>query len=249
MKDSLTVVLMVWFCISLSSCGGGSAPEITAGVDGCVACGMVIDKVNEASGFFADDGFKTFDSPMCMLRFIDQGKSDGKPEPDRIYFADYRTSALTLLDSTFFLLTDHVPTVMHGRVITFSDQSAAIAQKTYDDEMIVDWLGFRTLRGKPDRRIKLQVSEEGFTPDVIVVSKDDVIDLTLQRSDYEDEYSFTIQGYESAGEFKHAAGKEKFSSRIRADKPGAGFAFKRQPDGTVLGTMKVEGSHTPEEDL
>jgi hypothetical protein len=54
--------------LALAGCTGDEKPAITAGVDACDACSMVIDQVNQACGYVREGSFVPFDSPGCLLR-------------------------------------------------------------------------------------------------------------------------------------------------------------------------------------
>ena len=60
-----------------------------------------------------------------------------------------------------FLLTSHRPTVMGSGVLCFGDPAAAEAAREHDDEIVTDWLGYRTARGAPDREVEVSFGPDG----------------------------------------------------------------------------------------
>ncbi|MCP4659701.1 MAG: hypothetical protein GY856_30225, partial [bacterium] len=168
------LLLLVWGCVS------DQEPEIAAGIDGCASCGMVIDKENQAAGYYVDKEFHTFCSSGCLLESYEKRRQQGQPSPERIFFADYLGSGLHPAESVTYLLTEHVPTVMDWGILAFADPAAARAQKQHDDESLVDWIGLRTRRGKPDRRLSLVFTGEGMSPEVVELQKGELVEWEIR---------------------------------------------------------------------
>ncbi|GEM_PF-3537598 len=231
----------------LVQCGGKPVPEVTAGVDACANCNMIIDKVNEACGYVLDGEFVPFDSPVCLLKKYEQDRRSVS-QPGAIYFADYETGRFVPADSTYFLLTRHIPTVMNGGVLCFTDKSAAESHRKYDDESITDWVGFRVLKGTPDRKIPVVVVPGGMEPGVITVDKGELIEWEFTGRGLETDERLSLKGYEEMGEVTVPASGEPVTRRMLAVRPGSGFAFIRVVDGKPLGVVKVMGAHTVEEE-
>ena len=72
--------VVVLLCLALGACSGEIYPEVTAGVDACRGCNMVIDTPKQACGLFADDRFLPFDSSGCMLHSLEARRREGRPE-------------------------------------------------------------------------------------------------------------------------------------------------------------------------
>ncbi len=231
----------------LVQCGGKPTPEITEGVDACANCNMIIDKANEACGYFLDGEFVPFDSPVCLVQKFDQDRR-GASQPGAVYFADYETGRFVPADSTYFLLTDHIPTVMNGGVLCFADKSAAESRREYDDESITDWTGFRVAKGTPDRKIPVVVTPGGMEPGVITVDKGELIEWEFMGRDLETDERLSLKGYDEFGEVAVPASGAPVTRRMLASRPGSGFAFIRVIDGKPLGMVKVMGAHTVEEE-
>jgi len=240
MKKLLCTLYVALFCLGC----GEKAPKIVADIDECIQCGMVISKINEACGYFQDGEFLTFDSPSCLIRRMDA--DDAKPE--RIYFADYKSGALIPADSTVFLLTDHITTVMNGRVLCFADKSTALSYIKYDDEKITDWTGYRIARGAPDQILHVIVSDDGMSPQVVAVQKGDIIEWRISGQNLKNDLFLVIKEYEDRGEIHVPANGDTTRFRMLADKPGDGFALVRKQDGNALGILKVIGPHTSDEE-
>ena len=139
-RRSATWALLGWTLALavLQGCSREVKPAVTAGVDACAACNMAIDRPNQACGYVLDGRFVPFDSPACLLRSYEALRRAGGALPEAVYFADYRTGVFHRADSTAFLLTDRVPTVMNAGVICFGKEEEARAAKQYEDELIVD---------------------------------------------------------------------------------------------------------------
>jgi len=229
-------------------CSFDAQPEITKGVDGCTSCGMTIDKVNEAAGYYVEKEFNPFCSPGCLVQSFEQGRSRGKTLPERIYFADYLGAGLRPADSTVFLLTKHIPSVMGWGIIGFADSDAARSRLRHEDERVVDWIGLRTVKGKPDRTVSLVFEVDGTVPKVVELSKGELVEWEITGRGLDRDMSVHLRGYEELGRIDIPASGEPVRIRLLATKPGAGFPFVRGGDGKVLGQVRVAGSHTPEEE-
>ena len=247
----MQIKLLLLFCLVFLSqiigCGE-KKPEITAGVDACSVCNMVIDQTNQACGFVDGIEFKPFDSPGCLLRQIDNLKRNGLGLPTEIFFADFEGSGLHSSGITTFLLTDHLPTVMNGRVLTFSNENAAREMSKFPDEVITNFKGYITQRGNPDMRIRVELKSDSISPDVISVEKGDIVEWVYIGKNIESDVKIRIQGYEELGEINVPAGEEPVRIRMLAEHPGSGFPIIRVSDGKALGMLKVSGAHTKEEE-
>lgn len=225
-------------------CNQQQTPKISADLDACAHCNMVINKVNEACGFYQNSEFVTFDSPACLLKQLDEQKV----VPEKMYFADFISGNLLQVDSTIFLLTEYIPTVMNGKVICFSKKTDALQYKKHKDEIISDWTGYRVYRAMPDKILKVTLSSTNMTPEVFSVFKGDIIELNFTGIDLKNDERLIIKHYESYSDIKVLATGEPSSYRLLADKPGDGFAFVRESDGKVVGMLKVAGAHTADEE-
>lgn len=139
-KISNLLTLMLLIANIFLGCKQQGIPEITAGVDACSHCRMVIDRVNQACGYLREDSFVPFDSPACLLRYLEQANNDANPAPARIYFADYVNSGFVRADSTYFLITEQIPTVMQAGVLCFVSEQDAKLHNANDEGEITDWL-------------------------------------------------------------------------------------------------------------
>jgi len=250
-RDRMTRWIMISGLVTaaalLDSCGGAVEPKIVAGIDGCSRCGMVIDQPNQACGWIVDGGFVPFDSPACLLAELDDLRRSGQPPPQEIFFADYRNGELVAADTAAFLLTDHVPTVMNGRVLCFATAAEAAAAKRHDDEMLTDWTGYRRLRGEPDVVIKTAFDADGMRPDVVVASKGDLVLWRAMGEGLDEDLQWVIKGYEEVGPVVVRADGEAVEVRFFAIRPGAGFPIENADSGETLGMLKVSGPHTSDE--
>lgn len=86
----------------LAGCSGERKPSISAGIDACALCNMVIDRPNQACGYFMGSEFVTFDAPSCLLKSYDALRKDDAELPDEIYFTDYKNVTFHRAETTFF---------------------------------------------------------------------------------------------------------------------------------------------------
>ena len=229
------------------SCGGEVTPQITAGIDGCGECGMVIDRPDEACGWVHEGQFEPFCSPGCLLAQYDERRTTGLDATSSIFFADYRGDGFSAAEATAFLLTDHVPTVMDGRVITFPSTAAAEAMHHHDDEIITDWLGYRVLRGQPDAVIETTFSAAGMEPESVTVAKGEIVLWRVVADGLEDDLMIRITGYPEVGPVSLEAAGGTADFRFLATRPGAGFPIASHDSDAPLGMLKVTGAHTADE--
>jgi hypothetical protein len=245
----LGYLLLIFISAMILSCTGGEKiPEITANLDACVQCNMIIGKLNEACGYFAQDEFHPFDSPGCLLKEYENLKNNSIQPPPAIYFVDYTTRKFLTADSTFFLITDHIPTVMNAGVLCFASKETAGEYVKYPDEKITDWRGFQTLKGTPDRIINITVSSRGMEPDVVVLEKNELVEWVFFPKDLKGSYEFYLKGYDVIGRIKMAKSNGQIAVRMFANKPGAGFPFINAADEKPVGMVKVMGAHTADEE-
>ncbi len=230
----------------LVSCAGEVEPRVHAGIDSCDYCGMIIDQVNQACGYVLGRQFVTFDSPVCLLYSLESLEDEGVSLPSEIWFADYRDGSFHTAETTTFLLTSHVPTVMGMEVICFGVRDAAESASSHEDEIITDWLGFRTRRGTPDVVVELDISPEGMVPDMVAVNKGDLVLFKVTGRSLREDIALSITGYPEFGTVTIPADGSPVEFRLMATRPGAGFPITTA-GGEVFGMMKVEGPHTEDE--
>jgi hypothetical protein len=228
-------------------CVGEPTPQITSGIDGCASCGMVIDRGNEAAGWVDGREFMPFCSPGCLLTEYDALRHSDRPKPQTLFFADYNSGAFSTSAETAFLLTDHVPTVMSGRVVCFGSLAAADAMRQHDDETVTDWTGFRIRRGTPDTVIEAVFGPDGMVPDSVVANKGDIVLWRYSGEDLTQDMAWTITGYPEVEPPLVTASGETAEVRFMAKRPGAGFPIERATGGKPLGMLKVSGAHTLDE--
>ncbi len=247
-KLSSLLFTLTLLTVSLSAgCREQDAPEIMADVDACSHCRMVIDQVNQACGYFGENGFVPFDSPACLLRHLEQ--TEAVPTPDRIHFADYNKAGFVRADSTYFLITGQIPTVMQAGVLCFASERDAESLNENGEGEITDWQGYQVLKGTPDRTIESTVTPTGMSPEVIVVNKNEIVEWLLHTEGLALPVVVRLRGYEELGEIVLPANGEPTSIRMRASKPGQGFPLIRKDDGAPVGMVKVIGAHTSDEEV
>ena len=230
----------------LTGCANEPDIEIHAGIDVCDECHMIIDQVNQASGYVLDRDFITFDSPGCLLRSYESLSKATRPHPADIYFADYRDGTLHNADNVAFLLTSHIPTVMNARVIVFADRDAAGQAMEYADELVTDWMGYRTVRGTPDITVEILVGPDGMEPDMVEVAKDDLVLFRVTGQGLSGALTLSFSGYPEVTAITIPADGDLVETRVLASRPGTGFPIVGD-DGQPMGMMRVTGAHTADE--
>jgi hypothetical protein len=242
------LILILPVAAWLGACAGEVTPEIMAGVDACNQCNMVIDQVNQACGYVAEGEFVTFDSPVCLLRGLESRRHDGRTFPDAVYVADYGDASFHPADQATFLFTDHVPTVMNGRVLCFASHEGAESQREYPDEVITDWKGFRTARGEPDAVLEIVIGVAGMSPEVVDVAKGDLVLLRARTDGLDEDLALSVTGYPEVEVFTLPVTGEGVEVRLLATRPGAGFPIIDASSGEPLGRLRVSGAHTLDEE-
>ena len=249
LKSALPLMsVMVVLLVTVTACKLEQETSITVGVDGCAECGMVIDQEREACVYEVDRVFSTFCSPGCLLRSFEGRRKEGERPPDRIFIADYETGKLVPHESMTFLLTDHRRTTMEWGILGFTDSERAAAHRQHDDETLVDWVGLRTLCGEPDLRLSWVLGPEGFDPPVVQVRKGELIEWAFEGRGLEEDQKIALRGYREFGEVVIPAAGPPVEVRLLASRPGEGFVLESVTDGEVLGQLRVEGPHTPDEE-
>ena len=233
---------------SLVGCQGEIELGVVAGVDACRRCNMVIDQVNQACGYIESGELVVFDAPSCLLGSYQEQATLDRTAPEQIYFADYRDGTWHPAQSTAFLLSDHIPTVMNSRVICLSSSEAAEAMRQYPDEEVTDWIGFRTSRGTPDKILEVIFDATSMIPEVVEVDKGDLVLWQVKGAKLEDDLTISITGYPEAGATTVPATGEEVSFRLLALRPGSGFPVIESPGGSALGRLSVTGAHTLDEE-
>jgi hypothetical protein len=234
--------------LAFAGCTGEVRPEIVAGLDVCAECNMVIDRPEQACGFVDAGEFVTFDSPLCLLRHYEARQHEGQPLPTELYFADHADASLHQANDVTFVLTDHVPTVMESGALCFASRESAEAAIEHDDERITDWEGYRLAHGTPDRVIEVRFDSAGQVPDPVESSRGELLLWMVTARGFDRDLVVSIKGYPEVGEITVPASGEAVIFRMKADRPGMGFPVMEAGSDTPLGMLRVNGSHTADEE-
>ncbi len=238
----------ILIAIALIGCSGEVKLEIVAGLDVCAECNMVIDRPGQAAGFIDGAEFVTFDSPLCLLRNYEARHHKGHSLPDELYFADHGDASLHPVENVTFVLTDRVPTVMESGALSFANRETAEAAMTQEDERLTDWDGYRLAHGTPDRVIQVRFEAGGLVPDLVESSKGELLLWMATSSGFDRDLIISIKGYPEIGEITVPAGGEPVVFRMKVDRPGMGFTVMEAGTDTPLGMLRVNGSHTADEE-
>jgi hypothetical protein len=217
-------------------------------VDACAHCNMIITQINQACGFFLENEFIPCDSPGCLLKEFQDLRNANNTNPTGIFFMDYVTSKFVHADSTCFLLTDNIPTVMNAGVLCFADEHEAKLFKKFPEEIITNWIGYQAKKGTPDQTIKIVVTPEGMIPEIVMVNKNEIIELKFKGKNLQSPIIVQLKGYEEIGDILLPISGESVTVRMVAHLPGAGFPFIEVTSKTPLGMIKVSGTHTMDEE-
>jgi hypothetical protein len=236
--------------LSIAGCSREVTPAVVAGVDACAHCNMVIDDVNQAAGWIEGREFVTFDSPGCLLARYETLRQKGEPlpEPEDVFFADLRDGFFHPAAMVTFLLTTHRPTVMDSGALAFGSEAAAEQVREHDDETLTDWVGYRTVRGTPDREVEVSFGPEGMVPERVEIDKGELVAWTARNAAEEGELALAIKGYPELEPVRVAAGEGSVSFRLLASRPGSGFPVIDAGTDEVLGVVVVRGAHTADEE-
>ena len=245
-RNSAPAVAGLLFVVIIGGCSGPVRPEVTAGLDACAECNMVIDRVNQTCGHVVDGAFIVFDSPGCLLKNHDGMRRSGSEIPTEVWLADYDSAAFVPAGQATLLLTDRIPTVMDAGVLSFATNEAAEAARTSVDEKITDWTGYRRLRGQPDTVVEAIVRTTSLTPEMVQVAKGDLVLFRLSAGELDEPITLEIRGYPEIGEIVVTPSEEATELRFYATRPGAGFPILGAGD-QPLGMMRVIGAHTADE--
>ncbi|HUV12375.1 MAG TPA: hypothetical protein VMY18_01965 [Acidobacteriota bacterium] len=243
-----TMTLGVLAAILFPGCQSEVNLEVVAGVDACHRCSMVIDQVKQACGYIESGEQVTFDSPGCLLVSYEQLRTQGEPLPEEVFFVDYHAGTWHSAQTTAFLMTEHIPTVMNAGVVCFATAEAAEAMKEHASEEVTDWIGFRTARGIPDREVEVTIDPNGMSPESIDVSKGELVLWRVSGNNLTEDLEITVKGYPEAEAIIVPATGEEVSFRIMATRPGTGFPVIETGSGKSLGRMRVSGAHTLDEE-
>ncbi len=248
MKSNIHVAFillsLVFFC-----CRSEQKPQIQAGIDDCKQCKMVIAQTNQACGFFHENNFVAFCSPSCLLSDYEYLKKEKKINDSHIYFTDCETKQFVRSDSTFFLFTKSIPTVMNSGVLCFTSTERAESLKSQQEDLITDWKKYQILAGTPDKIVKIKLSDNKMEPAVIVFNKNEIIQLEIKKIGQIKNQLIFIRGYEEVGKFKFPEGESFITIKMIVDKPGSGFPIMMEGIDQPVGMIKVLGAHTMDEEV
>jgi hypothetical protein len=240
-------ILALLPCLILDGCSRGGTPEIRVGVDACAHCNMVIDDVKQAAGWVEDGEFVPFDSPACLLAHHEALRRKGEALPEQLYFADFESGFFHPAKAVTFLLTSHRSTSMSSGALAFGSRAAAEQARRDQDEVVTDWIGYRTARGTPDREVEVTLGPDALDPERVEVDKGELVSWTVRSALEAKGRTIAVKGYPEIEPVRVAAG-ESASFRLLARRPGSGFPVFDAETDEVLGVLVVHGAHTADEE-
>ncbi len=234
------------------SCGKGGTPKpvpIYSDEDVCEFCRMLItDKRFAAECIMKKGRAKKFDDPICMIRYFTEGKILGHPGREAIrqcYVKDYNTLEWIPAEKAFYVKAPII-TVMGYGVVAFKDNLTAVKFAKEYKGHIISYDKLWKIYKKPDKEIFLTIKNDKMTPDVVEVRFNDLVEITIDVLDNKT-YHIEIMGYGKEGIFPEASRGHPAILRLRADRPGVGFAFINSDTHKTYGFFKVIGAHFQEE--
>jgi hypothetical protein len=137
---------------------------------------------------------------------------------------------------------------MGSGALAFGSRSAAEAAHEHEDEVVTDWIGYRTARGTPDREVEVSFGPEGMVPDRVEVEKGELVVWKVSNTAEGEERTLSIRGYPELEAVRIPAGEEPVSFRLLASRPGSGFPIVEAGADEALGVLVVRGPHTADEE-
>ena len=245
---SVNYLLFILLSVLFFCCKAEKKPQIHSGIDDCKHCKMVISQTNQACGFFLDNNFVTFCSPPCLLSEFEYQKKDKRINPNHVFFTDYESKKFVRSDSSYFLFTNSIPTVMNSGVICFRSMENAENLKSNQHDIVTDWKKYQIIVGTPDKIIRLKFSKNYLEPNVLVFNKNEIIHVEIENLDQHIKPNISIKGYEDIGNFTFLEDDSILTIKILADKPGSGFPIMMEGVDQPIGMIKVKGPHTLDEE-
>jgi len=249
MRSIIYILFLQLFSVVFFCCKSEQIPEIHSGIDDCKHCKMVISQTNQACGFFQDKNFVTFCSPACLLSEFEYLKKEKKINVNHIFFTDYESKIFVRSDSTYFLFTNSIPTVMNSGVLCFRSIENAKSLKNHPKDTVTDWREYRIMEGTPDKIIRLKLSNNSLEPGVLVFNKNEIIHIEIENVDHQVNPNISIKGYENIGNFTFPEGESILTIKMLTDKPGSGFPIMMEGIEQPIGMLKITGAHTMDEEV
>jgi hypothetical protein len=138
---------------------------------------------------------------------------------------------------------------MNSGVLCFNNLGRAEHFLKNPQEHVVNWIDYQLKYGIPDKVINVTVAANKLSPEVIVLKKNELVELLFHNEDGNRKYVFFIKGYDELGEIKLDPTIDSLAFRMLANKPGAGFPIINAIDTELMGMIKVMGAHTADEDV
>ena len=221
------------------SCQMKVEPMITASVDNCGRCTMIIQDVDHGAVVIdAEEQLYTYCSPVCMLLDKKKFKIDQSTSVLTKYLFDHNSMNAIPVFKAYIVHGDFNTAMGHG-LLAFANKAEAEQFSEEVDGEILDWNDLRIRYESPD--IFINLSEDSQN---IEVAKDDLISV-IYKNNTSEEVSINLLGYEL--EMIIPVELEDTALFI-ASKPGQGFVFQKNNEENIA-TLFVTGDHTTEEAL
>ncbi len=225
-------VLLAIFILLSVSCQMKVEPMITANIDECGHCTMIIQDIDHgAVTIDADEELQTYCSPVCMIL----EKSESNPSK---YLFDHNSLNAIPVHQAIIVHGEFNTAMGHG-LLAFTNKAEADIFNNEVDGEILNWNDLRIRYEKPDVVINLIDDSQN-----IEVAKDNLITV-IYKNDSAEDVLINLLGYEL--EITVSAMTSDTVLFI-ASKPGQGFVFKKNNEENIA-TLFVTGDHTTEEAL
>jgi hypothetical protein len=223
--------------ISIVSCQMKVEPMITANIDECGRCTMIIQDIDQGAVMIdAEEQLHTYCNPVCMLLDKKNIKADRPSSNGAKYLFDHNSISAIPVSGAFIVHGDFNTAMGHGLLAFAKKDEADQFAKEVDGE-ILSWNELRIRHELPDISINLPNDSQN-----IEVTKDDLISV-IYYNNTSDEVAINLLGYELQ---MTVPAKSTDTALFIASKPGQGFVFQKNNEESIV-TLFVTGEHTPDE--
>jgi len=232
-------ILLTIFLLVNVSCQMKVEPMITANIDECGHCTMIIQDIDHGAVLIdSQEQLHTYCSPVCMMLDKKELKGDQPTSTYAKYLFDHNSMKAIPVHEVYIVHGDFNTAMGHG-LLAFANKAEASQFANEVEGEILDWNDLRVRYEAPD--IFLNLSEN---PQNIEVAKDNLISV-IYNNDTSEDVSINLLGYEL--EMSVASGTSDTVLFI-STKPGQGFVFQKNNEDNIA-TLFVTGDHTTEEAL
>lgn len=124
-----TVVALATLLAACGTVERDAPPELVAGRDACLECGMIINELRFAAGYVDGEGISHgFDDLGCLTRYGATGRADPVPG---VWVMDFSKHEWSRARDAWFVRCDSIPTPMGYGIIALGDSLEAARFATH----------------------------------------------------------------------------------------------------------------------